>query len=288
VRLHPDTVAALAKRGIMHLFPIQAQSFDALLAGRDMIAKARTGSGKTLAFALPIVELLRVSGAAAGAARGRTPRALVLAPTRELAKQVGDDFSSLDARLVTLCVYGGVGLFPQQATLRNGCDVVVGTPGRVMDLMEGGSLRLSTVKHVVLDEADRMLDKGFAEDVQKILSGVPGMGAAGGSSSSSSSSGSSSGSASGGGGGTAAIAASAAKTVQFILFSATVPDWVRAMARTHMVSPVTLDLVEGKATSLDVRHLVRYFRGGCAPYLTFLRLLSLPLSLSLSLSHSHT
>jgi ATP-dependent RNA helicase DDX21 len=239
-------VAALRKRGINHLFPIQAQSFDALLAGRDMIARARTGSGKTLAFALPIIERLRAGGGGGGARRA--PRVLVLAPTRELAKQVAEDFSLMAPSLTTLAVYGGVGMDPQRAVLWRGCDVVVGTPGRVIDLMEGGALKLDAVAHVVLDEADRMLDMGFADDVAKILGNTPGMGKV------------TLGSGGGGGGGAAAAAAAPAaapkKTAQFILFSATLPGWVSNIARGHMERPVTLDLVEGKDSSPDVRHLV--------------------------------
>lgn len=215
------------KRGITCLFPIQAQSFDLLYEGKDMIGKARTGSGKTLAFALPLIEKLR-GAPGTSLSYGRTPRLLVLTPTRELAKQVGEDFLSVSPRLSTLCVYGGVGTHPQKDELRKGVDVVVGTPGRVMDLMECNALKLASVKHVVLDEADRMLDMGFAEDVNKILSAVPGM----------------------------AGFSAGAKAVQFILFSATIPDWVRQMSKKHMVDPSMIDLVQGQEASLDVRHLV--------------------------------
>jgi ATP-dependent RNA helicase DDX21 len=155
----------------------------------------------------------------------------VLTPTRELAKQVGEDFLSVAPRLTTLCVYGGVGTHPQKDELRRGVDVVVGTPGRVMDLMECSALKLEKVAHVVLDEADRMLDMGFAEDVNKILSAVPGM----------------------------AGFSAGAKAVQFILFSATIPDWVRQMSKKHMVDPAMIDLVQGQEASLDVRHLVSAF-----------------------------
>ena len=148
-RMSKETVAALVKRGVNALFPIQERTFDALYDGADLIGRARTGMGKTLAFVLPIVERLKLD-AAASAVRGRKPRVIVMAPTRELAKQVAEDFLSVQGPgLVTLVVYGGTGIEPQKGALWKGIDILVGTPGRIQDLMEGKHLKLDAVKFVV-------------------------------------------------------------------------------------------------------------------------------------------
>jgi superfamily II DNA/RNA helicase len=160
----PDLVATLAAQGIDEPFPIQALTIADALAGRDVCGKAKTGSGKTLAFGLPLVE--RVQRASA-----RCPTGLVLVPTRELAQQVFGVLEPLAAvrghRVAA--VYGGVGFEGQLAALRGGVTIVVGTPGRLIDLLERGELRLRAVQVLVLDEADRMLDMGFLPQVQKIL-----------------------------------------------------------------------------------------------------------------------
>ena len=145
-RLSASTKAALVKRGITHLFPIQVASFDHIFDGRDMIGRARTGMGKTLAFALPIIERLlamRAAGdSAIGSERGRGPRVVVLAPTRELAKQVAEDFEGAAPSLAVATVYGGTSIDAQKGALWKGVDIIVGTPGRVLDLLEGRSLKL--------------------------------------------------------------------------------------------------------------------------------------------------
>ena len=147
-RMDKQMVAALESRGVKALFPIQERTFDTLYDGADLIGRARTGMGKTLAFVLPIVSRLKQDPAAA-TARGRKPRVIVMAPTRELAKQVGEDFISVAGNLVTLVVYGGTGLEPQKGALWKGVDILVGTPGRIQDLMEGKHLKLDAVKFVV-------------------------------------------------------------------------------------------------------------------------------------------
>jgi superfamily II DNA/RNA helicase len=160
----PDLVARLAEDGISSPFPIQALTIRDGLAGRDVCGKAKTGSGKTLAFGLPLVE--RVSAAAP-----HRPTGLVLVPTRELANQVGEVLGPLAAvrgRTVQT-VYGGVGFEPQRDALRNGVDILVATPGRLIDLIEHRDVQLDSVEVLVLDEADRMLDMGFSPQVQKIL-----------------------------------------------------------------------------------------------------------------------
>ena len=160
--ISPRVVDALAKRGLTEAFPIQSLVMPDALAGRDILAKSRTGSGKTLAFAIPLVETLTPSD--------RAPTALILAPTRELASQVTEEFRAIAdvRRLKVAAVYGGVGIGPQAKIARHS-DIVIATPGRLLDLVARRLLRLDRVRTVVLDEADRMLDMGFLPDVRRIL-----------------------------------------------------------------------------------------------------------------------
>src|SRR6476619_5320430 len=158
----PRTAEVLKMRGITGAFAIQQLVLRDAIAGRDLLARSRTGSGKTLAFAVPIVERLAPSG--------RSPSALILAPTRELASQVTEDFRAIAdvAQLQVAAVYGGVGIGPQAKRARH-ADILVATPGRLLDLVQRKLLRLDRVRICVLDEADRMLDMGFLPDVQRIL-----------------------------------------------------------------------------------------------------------------------
>lgn len=154
------TVALLAEKGINNFTPIQAKSYDMLRAGRDMLGRSRTGTGKTLAFSLPLVQRLAEEQRNERPERGRLARMIVLAPTRELAKQVGEVISMLGQphRLQVHVFVGGTPYPPQQRALRNGIDVLVGTPGRIIDHLTNGDLDLSNVASVVLDEADEMLN----------------------------------------------------------------------------------------------------------------------------------
>ena len=254
-RLSAPTRAALRARGISTLFPIQAATLDLVLDGADVVGRARTGCGKTLAFVLPIVE--RLAGVAAEGgnsnppqrrAHGRAPRCIVLAPTRELAKQVAADFETIGGAhgLSCLCLYGGAQYQPQEGALRRGVDVVIGTPGRVKDHLERGTLKLRDLRFRVLDECDEMLNMGFVDDVEKILGAagkVHGNAPAGASA--------------------AAADASATpqqqQSIQTLLFSATLPPWVRDITR-RFLDPAhkTIDLVgtsKMKASS-SVRHLL--------------------------------
>jgi ATP-dependent RNA helicase RhlE len=158
----PAVVEALRMRGIREPFPIQSLVLRDALAGRDVLARSRTGSGKTLAFAAPIVERLTPGGG--------SPTALILAPTRELASQVTEEFRAIAdvKRLRVASVYGGVGLGPQAKRARH-ADILIATPGRLLDLVQRKMLRLDRVRICVLDEADRMLDMGFLPDVTRIL-----------------------------------------------------------------------------------------------------------------------
>jgi ATP-dependent RNA helicase RhlE len=152
--------------------PIQAQSIPHLLAGRDLLGCAQTGTGKTAAFALPILQRLAENRRPAGA---RKMRALILTPTRELASQIDDSFRTYgrNLRLSSAVIFGGVGQNPQVRALNRGLDILVATPGRLLDLMNQGHARLDGVEVFVLDEADRMLDMGFIHDVKRIIAALP-------------------------------------------------------------------------------------------------------------------
>ncbi|XP_030529572.2 DEAD-box ATP-dependent RNA helicase 3, chloroplastic [Rhodamnia argentea] len=206
-------VESLEKRGITHLFPIQRAVFIPALEGRDLIARAKTGTGKTLAFGIPILKRLTDGDEHRSSRRGRLPRVLVLAPTRELAKQVEKEMKESAPYLNTVCVYGGVSYITQQSALSRGVDVVVGTPGRIIDLINGNSLKLGEVEYLVLDEADQMLAVGFEQDVELILEKLP-------------------------------------SQRQSMLFSATMPGWVKKLARKYLNNPLTIDLVGEKDEKL--------------------------------------
>ncbi|KAL4859742.1 DEAD-box ATP-dependent RNA helicase 7 [Chlorella vulgaris] len=220
----------LRGKGIESLFDIQAQCLTPLLAGKDLVGRARTGCGKTLAFVLPIVE--RLAGTSGDGARtkrthGRPPSVIVLAPTRELAKQVAADFEFFAKafNLTTVCLYGGTQYGPQESIMRRGVDVVIGTPGRVKDHLERGTLKMSALRFRVLDECDEMLNMGFVDDVEKILN-APGVNAG---------------------------------TVQTLLFSATLPHWVKDITKRFLQPGfVTVDLVgnERMKASTSVQHLL--------------------------------
>ncbi|MDO4612662.1 MAG: DEAD/DEAH box helicase [Actinomycetaceae bacterium] len=170
-------VRALADHGITHPFPIQALTLPVALKRQDIIGQAKTGTGKTLGFALPILEDVLAPGEDGADSRfdiGK-PQALVILPTRELAKQVADDLrqAATHRRVRVAEIYGGVAFEPQIQALTEGVEVVVGTPGRLIDLLKRGILALSAVRTVVLDEADEMLDLGFLPDVETLLSRAP-------------------------------------------------------------------------------------------------------------------
>src|SRR5262249_13654238 len=169
LRLIEPLLRAVAAEGYETPTPIQSQAIPLVLSGRDVCGVAQTGTGKTAAFALPILQLL------AGRPRKGGVRVLVLAPTRELASQIGDSFSvyGRNLHLTNTVIFGGVGQEPQVAALRRGVDVLVATPGRLLDLLGQKLVSLSTVEILVLDEADRMLDMGFIHDVKRIIAQVP-------------------------------------------------------------------------------------------------------------------
>ncbi|ADT98324.1 DEAD/DEAH box helicase [Mycolicibacterium gilvum] len=167
LQIHPAVLKAVADVGYESPSPIQAATIPAMLEGSDVVGLAQTGTGKTAAFAIPILSKIDTES--------RNTQALVLAPTRELALQVAEAFGRYGAqlRVNVLPIYGGSSYVPQLAGLKRGAQVVVGTPGRVIDHLEKGSLDLSHLDYLVLDEADEMLQMGFAEDVERILADTP-------------------------------------------------------------------------------------------------------------------
>ncbi|KAK9070742.1 hypothetical protein SSX86_011144 [Deinandra increscens subsp. villosa] len=200
-------VETLEKKGITKLFPIQRAVLVPALEGRDIIGRAKTGTGKTLAFAIPIIKRVTEEDEEnRSRLAGRLPRVLVLAPTRELAKQVETEIKESAPYLRTVCVYGGVSYTLQKNQLTRGVDIVVGTPGRLIDLVNSNILKLGEVQFLVLDEADQMLAVGFEEDVETILEKLP-------------------------------------PQRQSMLFSATMPRWVQKLSRKYLKTPLTIDLV---------------------------------------------
>ncbi|MFQ5627931.1 MAG: DEAD/DEAH box helicase [bacterium] len=166
--LHPDLLDAIYQLGYQEPTPIQKQAIPLALTGRDLIGCAQTGTGKTAAFTLPILNKLHP-------VRGGKIRALVLTPTRELAAQINDVIKGLAAntRLYTAAIFGGTGFPPQEHALKLGTDIIVATPGRLLDLMNKGVGRFGGLEFLILDEADRMLDMGFLPDVKRIISRLP-------------------------------------------------------------------------------------------------------------------
>ncbi len=200
--LAPELCRALAGLGYEEPTPIQQAAIPPLLAGRDLLGQAATGTGKTAAFALPVLQRVLAEG-------GRTeqPLALVLVPTRELAVQVSDAMLSYgrDMGARVLAVFGGAPIGRQLGALRRGVDIVVATPGRALDLINRGSLTLDSLDVVVLDEADEMLDMGFADDIEEILGHTP-------------------------------------ESRQTALFSATMPPRIDGMVRRHLRDPIRVEL----------------------------------------------
>ncbi|HQR80937.1 MAG TPA: DEAD/DEAH box helicase, partial [Actinomycetota bacterium] len=206
--VRPETVASLAEKGITHPFRIQQLALPLALDGHDVIGQAKTGTGKTLAFGIPLLERLKPGGAA--------PQALVIVPTRELCMQVAEDIEEAGkiAGARVLAIYGGKAYEPQIEALKKGVDVVVGTPGRLIDLQGQRLLNLSEITSLVLDEADEMLDMGFLPDVEKLVSKVPAV-------------------------------------RQTMLFSATMPGQILNLARRYMSQPTHIRATEpGDDTSV--------------------------------------
>lgn len=197
---------------------VQAQAIPAVLAGRDVMAAAQTGTGKTAGFALPLLQRLVMDG---GQVASNSTRALVLVPTRELAEQVHDSFKAYGAGLPvrTMVAYGGVSINPQMMKLRKGVDLMVATPGRLLDLQRNNAVRFNQVQTLVLDEADRMLDLGFSRDIDNLLGLLP-------------------------------------KQRQTLLFSATFSDPIRALAGKLLHDPVSIEATPRNTTVKAIRQWV--------------------------------
>ena len=172
LHLSPDLQACVRDAGYHTPTPVQEQGIPLVLSGRDVIGTAQTGTGKTAAFVLPMLQRL---GAPASGGNGSAVRGLILAPTRELAAQIGDSIRTYGKHLTLrhAVIFGGVSQFHQEKALRKGVDILVATPGRLLDLMNQGLVRLDRVEVFVLDEVDRMLDMGFIPDIKRVLKQVP-------------------------------------------------------------------------------------------------------------------
>ncbi|HCE10525.1 MAG TPA: RNA helicase, partial [Oxalobacteraceae bacterium] len=174
--LAAEIVRAVTEHGYTTPTPIQAQAIPAVLAGGDLLAGAQTGTGKTAGFTLPILHRLATGATAPGGTTAQRPiRALILTPTRELAAQVEESVRTYGkyVKLTSTVVFGGVGINPQIKLLKHGVDILVATPGRLLDHMQQGTVNLSHVEILVLDEADRMLDMGFIKDIRRVLAALP-------------------------------------------------------------------------------------------------------------------
>ncbi len=174
LRLIKPLVMALDKKGYTEPTPIQEQAIPHILEGKDIFGCAQTGTGKTAAFALPILQLLDAKKSNQRQGPG-TVKALILAPTRELVSQISENFTLYGKNLgISHCIiFGGVSQVNQVNNLRRGVDVIIATPGRLLDLMNQGYVKLNNIEHFVLDEADRMLDMGFINDIKKIITKIP-------------------------------------------------------------------------------------------------------------------
>lgn len=210
-------LSAVAKQGYSEPSPIQAQSIPAILEGRDVMAAAQTGTGKTAGFTLPLLERLKNGQGA----QSNQARALVLTPTRELAAQVGDSVATYGSELPlsSTVVYGGVKINPQMQKLRKGADILVATPGRLLDLYNQNAVKFDHLEVLVLDEADRMLDMGFIHDIKRILKLLP-------------------------------------KKRQNLLFSATFSEDIRSLAKGLVYNPVEISVAPANSTANTVEQLI--------------------------------
>jgi superfamily II DNA/RNA helicase len=215
--LDPKLLRAVAEAGYETMTPIQAKAIPIVLAGRDVMGAAQTGTGKTAAFALPLLQRMLPHENASMSPARHPVRALVLTPTRELADQVAANVKGYASHtlLRSAVVFGGIDMKPQTAELKAGVEVLIATPGRLLDHIEAKNCVLNQVEYVVLDEADRMLDIGFLPDLQRILSYLP-------------------------------------KARQTLLFSATFSPEIRRLAQSYLQDPVTVEVARPNATATNV------------------------------------
>ncbi len=221
LNLAPAILKAVSEQGYETPTPIQAQAIPAVLAGHDLLAGAQTGTGKTAAFTLPMLHKLAMSRSATNRFGGYGARALVLTPTRELAAQVEESVRDYGKylQLSSTVIFGGVGMNPQIDRIKKGVDILVATPGRLLDLHQQGHLDLSTIQMLVLDEADRMLDMGFIHDVKKVLALVP-------------------------------------QEKQSLLFSATFSDEIRELANSLLRNPQSIQVTPANTTVQRITQVI--------------------------------
>ena len=221
LNLAPAIIKAVLEQGYETPTPIQAQAIPLVLAGHDLLGGAQTGTGKTAAFVLPMLNKLSATEAPRSKFGGIAIRALVLTPTRELAAQVEESVKTYGKylELSSAAIFGGVGMNPQISRMKKGVDILVATPGRLLDLMQQGMMDLSQVQMLVLDEADRMLDMGFIHDVKKVLAAVP-------------------------------------KAKQSLLFSATFSDEIRELAATLLKDPQSVQVTPRNTTVQRITQLI--------------------------------
>ncbi len=223
--LSAELLRAVQEQGYTQPTPIQLRGIPSVLEGRDLLAAAQTGTGKTAAFALPLLQ--KLAGEQPNPRGPRTPRALVLVPTRELAAQVGESFQYYGRHLHqrTILIFGGVSPRPQVDALRQGVDIVVATPGRLLDHANERAIDLRNIQYLVLDEADRMLDMGFIRDIRRVLALLP-------------------------------------ATRQNLLFSATFSDEIRALANGLLRDPLTVEVSPRNTPAELVEHRVHLVSQG--------------------------
>lgn len=216
--LLPQSLKALARQKITHPTLIQEKAIPLLLESNDIIAQAKTGSGKTLAFSLPLVEFVDP--------KNKAPQALVITPTRELANQIVEVISELskEDKLKVLAIFGGRSIGAQVNALKRGAQILVATPGRLVDLIKRNDIRLDAINYVVLDEADEMLDKGFARDIDFIFKKITG-------------------------------------EYLTALFSATMPDWVLEAGKKYLHQPVTVKVETKPEDAPKIEHTALTFSG---------------------------
>jgi superfamily II DNA/RNA helicase len=219
--LAPEILRALSDQGYVHPTPIQAEAIPVVLQGRDVMGAAQTGTGKTAGFSLPIIQRL-LAHANNSASPARHPvRALILTPTRELADQVAENVKAYSRHtpLRSTVVFGGVDIGPQTAALRSGIEIVIATPGRLLDHVQQKTVNLSQTQILVMDEADRMLDMGFLPDLQRIINLLP-------------------------------------KQRQNLMFSATFSPEIKKLANTFLKDPVTIEVARSNATAENVTQII--------------------------------
>jgi superfamily II DNA/RNA helicase len=219
--LAPEILRALSDQGYVHPTPIQAQAIPVVLQGRDVMGAAQTGTGKTAGFSLPIIQMLLATANSSMSPARHPVRALILTPTRELAVQVAENVKAYAQHtpLRSTVVFGGMDMKPQTETLRRGVEIVIATPGRLLDHVEQKNISLAQVQMLVMDEADRMLDMGFLPDLQRIINLLP-------------------------------------KKRQNLMFSATFSPEIKKLANSFLTSPTTIEVARSNATADKVTQVV--------------------------------